>query len=550
MAYPHIKFSEKPLRNLDEDYKHALIHLSWFWSKEEGRATIIFALIELFPKALPMTTGFSWLKKRVGKQNSISLKRIPTTAAVAMNWYKKCCEGRAIEIDDNGKMVDITDGGNHEYRLLTLSMEPPWPDLVTTGLVDDGRPPFIPGWQVCPRLSQLVPTDQYELEQIWTEKERANSIEWLSERLFFDLDIYNELIGSINLLIPNPIFRNVHQKLVKKPNFDSEDSVSIKLQLWPERTIDGLELSFLEKRPSGQLLSKDISILGLETIVDIGHRVGEFGITISSPEQGLLFWEKPLHFLRSIRTDFNFSVGKQPFALLDGQSGDELETIERPVVGSMQSIIGESSLYDGYQALYAANNNRKKIADAKRLEQEIFWQNPEKAKEWVKKKVRQARSDVLIVDPYFVDPRAFFVYGLTPYNPNVTIRFLTSKQGLKQNYKDNTLMEVTKLEKLCSEMASTNHVGPIECKIMTGNKAACHDRFIVADNKVWLLGSSLNNLGDRLTVIIKAPYPEEILNYLTDIWEESEKIGDWVKRNTKKTKDQDRQSENDKTQDS
>lgn len=36
-------------------------------------------------------------------------------------------------------------------------------------------------------------------------------------------------------------------------------------------------------------------------------------------------------------------------------------------------------------------------------------------------------------------------------------------------------------------------------------KAALHDRFIIADEKMWMLGCSLNEFGVRATTLIRVP---------------------------------------------
>lgn len=41
-------------------------------------------------------------------------------------------------------------------------------------------------------------------------------------------------------------------------------------------------------------------------------------------------------------------------------------------------------------------------------------------------------------------------------------------------------------------------------RLLTG-KSSLHDRFIIADDQVWLLGSSFNELGVRATTITKVP---------------------------------------------
>lgn len=51
----------------------------------------------------------------------------------------------------------------------------------------------------------------------------------------------------------------------------------------------------------------------------------------------------------------------------------------------------------------------------------------------------------------------------------------------------------------------TEDFANIECRVLTGKKAELHDRFIVADDNVWMLGCSLNEFGSRATTLIRVP---------------------------------------------
>ena len=69
----------------------------------------------------------------------------------------------------------------------------------------------------------------------------------------------------------------------------------------------------------------------------------------------------------------------------------------------------------------------------------------------------------------------------------------------------------------------------MSCRLLRGEKAALHDRFLVADDQVWLVGCSLDEIGKRATTISRVPadYSKKILNRIEEWWnndELSEKI--------------------------
>lgn len=52
---------------------------------------------------------------------------------------------------------------------------------------------------------------------------------------------------------------------------------------------------------------------------------------------------------------------------------------------------------------------------------------------------------------------------------------------------------------------------------MTGDKPLIHDRFLIIDDEVWFSGNSLNDIGNRLSMLIRLPNPGEILDVLKEL---------------------------------
>jgi hypothetical protein len=62
----------------------------------------------------------------------------------------------------------------------------------------------------------------------------------------------------------------------------------------------------------------------------------------------------------------------------------------------------------------------------------------------------------------------------------------------------------------------------IECRVLRGNKSPLHDRFLVIDDEVYLLGSSLNEFGSRTTTISRVPAPGEMIKQAETWWADNE----------------------------
>ncbi|WP_372489987.1 VPA1262 family N-terminal domain-containing protein [Chitinophaga sedimenti] len=58
----------------------------------------------------------------------------------------------------------------------------------------------------------------------------------------------------------------------------------------------------------------------------------------------------------------------------------------------------------------------------------------------------------------------------------------------------------------------------MEIRVLPGDRSPLHDRFIVVDDEVYLLGSSLNEFGNRTTTISRVPVPEPMIEYAMNLW--------------------------------
>lgn len=82
-------------------------------------------------------------------------------------------------------------------------------------------------------------------------------------------------------------------------------------------------------------------------------------------------------------------------------------------------------------------------------------------------------------------------------------------------------------------------VNQLEVKVMVGEKADIHDRFLITDNFVWLLGSSLNEFGSRGTMLVRLPEPKAVIETLESIYSRSEDFSDWYNKRVTNRKRQD-----------
>jgi hypothetical protein len=59
----------------------------------------------------------------------------------------------------------------------------------------------------------------------------------------------------------------------------------------------------------------------------------------------------------------------------------------------------------------------------------------------------------------------------------------------------------------------------IEVRVSSGEPPPIHDRFLIQDENVWLLGSSLNSFGERGTMAVLLADPTPVKTMLAEEWE-------------------------------
>ena len=59
---------------------------------------------------------------------------------------------------------------------------------------------------------------------------------------------------------------------------------------------------------------------------------------------------------------------------------------------------------------------------------------------------------------------------------------------------------------------------------MGSGAESIHDRFLLCDDKVWMLGSSLNAYGTRGTMLLRLPEPKSVIQELERVWEKAKTL--------------------------
>jgi phosphatidylserine/phosphatidylglycerophosphate/cardiolipin synthase-like enzyme len=165
-----------------------------------------------------------------------------------------------------------------------------------------------------------------------------------------------------------------------------------------------------------------------------------------------------------------------------------------------------------------------KLRSASSVGQQVFMRNVGEAESELRKIIGRAQESVCIVDPY-LGPNELLVYGLANGNLGVHIELLTSAAFLRDADRGTAANLLSTLERIQGHQL----VNPIEIRVAGGERSPIHDRFVVTDGRVWLVGSSLSELGSRGTVVVQLQNPEPVIALIRQVWDnESTSVREFV----------------------
>ncbi|MEP1891830.1 MAG: VPA1262 family N-terminal domain-containing protein, partial [Cyclobacteriaceae bacterium] len=356
------------------------------------------------------------------------------------------------------------------------------------------------------------------------------------QNLGFDLSAIPEHIGNIYLFGCNPILRKWGSKLI-----DREKELFLSFHEREGHTIVGCELVLEEERSknTGFTLRKEIT--SRREKVELPYFPHAVHTKIYDQSGNLI----ERSFGTWINFQFNMSI-QESVMNLEVKGGKGTEVVSIPKYSRVATnTVGD---YDLSTARYLRSAlDERRFEELESNKEFIFFPNAEnskvKAQSTVRELLNMAGSRCMILDPYF--QASDLVYAFIIRNISIPIQIISSASFLKEEIKIREVQKkllrrfyrwmvsifrkpkkgqtqgqalldgIESYQKLYSQQK-------IECKVLRGKKSPLHDRYIVIDNDVYLLGSSLNEFGSRATTIIKVPTPKPMIEQALKWWEDEE----------------------------
>lgn len=367
--------------------------------------------------------------------------------------------------------------------------------------------------RTCPSyVRYCIPTEVPEIiNRILTTEKLRLQLKKLSERnLGYDLTVHKNLLGGFLFLTYNSIYRKID--FIEK---ETRDGIYCRLD-YKRR---GQPLTVICKRRAnddGVVGIDQFPLDGSSCLYELTFK-GSFHsleVIILDRDGDLVDFYNRLVFIHSIH--FDMRVGNKEVHLQD-EEGNTIKTVQKYVEGD-RTVIGDKSPFNGLldsSPEYAYREFEKALDfvfyDG---DKEAVAKNIERSTDDILRILNGAHEKIYICDVFF-DVKSLTRFVVPMECSTVPVRIISSKKELKNDGKREKLVNAI-------ELVKEKGIANIQCRLLTGKKAELHDRFIVADDQVWMLGCSLNEFGNRATTLIRVPkdYRQKLVDRAKEWWKD------------------------------
>lgn len=325
-----------------------------------------------------------------------------------------------------------------------------------------------------------------------------------------DLSRYTGVLGKVFLVRYNPYYRSLKVSMSEKPSGIYLEVTGIR------RSADRLKIAFVNKNKEGWYEYYTETELDLSrshhffTLPDFPDRVE---ILVKDYEDRLVDAIPPLPFVKAFHVDMNIASSKLALTHTDNSQEQVQKFVSEhfKVAHDSQSSYGKTgsiSLSSPQEAYETLESGLEFVFFDGSQDQNEKARNKTKAMEIVKKILSRAKRSCMIADPYFnLNDLTHFIFTMA--QSDVTVRVLGSKEYLNASFEAPRTAAAVEQEREAIRKSIGRYVDKypkfkVQFRLLTG-KCPLHDRYIVVDDDVWLVGTSFNEIGGRATTIIKLP---------------------------------------------
>lgn len=383
-------------------------------------------------------------------------------------------------------------------------------------------------------------------------------IRQLQQWIHFDLSRYPEYAGGAVLVVPDPFVRRIDSFYVGN-DLGGEDHV---LRVVPREPggLRGLSVTLFERQ--AHMLSRfethEVPSDGL-IVAPSNEALGATGFVLCHEDQGPLQASAATHYMRAVGLSMSIA---EPAGIITSPASDSQDSADTSYQATTFTAVnrvatGNSSLQTVDIRIEEAAARRRQAFEATHYEQTwLEARNREAALIFVRSRVHRARQSVLVADPYLGFRQVKqFLFAVS--HPGVKITLLTSRLAFESRYAEDGCSATTEDESSqASSMLTTpssrveefsrfdelrnvvdelrKHTrGDVEVRVLPGDLPELHDRFLGVDGAVWFFGGSFNGLGDRASLVVRIPQPDQILAEVAGMVSRARTFDEHVKMRSK-----------------
>ncbi|MCH7304883.1 VPA1262 family N-terminal domain-containing protein [Acinetobacter sp. NIPH 1869] len=552
--------------SFSESYSYGVVRFATYLDKtcmEKDR--LIFASVNLIPRSCPQPLGSQKNEKitifKIDKNRTIFFRKVVMTAGEAIKWYRTpetepFKTPRPLNADE---LNESTDG--IEISVSNFFDDPLWPNFGFPikkenffNSINDDPTPFTGDSQAKTHRRFGVQNDLLVL------KSYPKAIEFLHRCLHINFQDYPEYLGSMALILPDPIIDYVDNYLIPSENNSGEHRL---LRFIPRSSenLSDLTITFFELHLN-LILQLETRPIPEDGIIIMQHDLPliNSGYFVTHPVHKILMFQPPTGFIRTMHTNVGIIGEKRNVQThqKEGKNSPEFNYQTHVVTNVSQQVIGSITENEVFNRVVDARTKRRIKTEAERFGQRWFTDSSrEDALKEFGKILSSAKKRVIFADPYFSHLQLFqFLPQIS--TANVEIKIISSKlafvvsnpeDDLKslmdkiiikiisknkkyfkktQKYyidkikKENSLKYQEKLVKNLDlfedHLTFLNERGlSTSALVLNENSPRLHDRFLVIDDTVWFIGHSFNSIGVKSSLMIKVPNPAEVINRLEEI---------------------------------
>lgn len=500
-------------------YSGAVIRLATLQKERKQAAHLLFATVSLLSRGRPLPPPMDGLHQySIGKTGqTVFFRYVVTNVQDAINWYRSLghdqsdrtpLPSRAEERDTKYDGVEI--------EISRLTDDPIWPSL---GLpIEDGLfshptnrnhpAPFI-GRTLARIHRRFGRQDGFDVML-----NDDNAIAFIARRLHVDLRHYQEYLGSVVLIAPDPVIKQIDCFMVPA-SLDRGERILYRFVPRPGESLNDLQLTTFDEQSNllTDFVTQEIPANGVLDI-EKGDCVGTYGYVLTHRKHGVLLHNPPTPFLRQMSFSLQFGGSeKKTVSVPTGESAKSPRMeyqASQSIKPDRPNVIGDGPRIPNVNVrIAAAKNQRSKVESAKQYGQRWFPDGSrEDAMRFIQNELRRAKTRVLIADPYFGALQlGQYLYAINP--ESVEVILLSSSLAFKANGE-----KCAKIIDFSQGLIELKDHAKLVAKAYVLKSPILHDRFLVVDDEVWFLGNSLNTLGDKTSLIVKLPNPYEVIELL------------------------------------